>query len=113
MVLSEKRLVSEDPLGFIRKCVKGRRIYWTYHVNMRLRTRSIPRHSILDAVDSFEVIEKYPDDKYLPSYLVYAKYQDTVLHVQFATDVEGDNVRVVTAYYPDTGEWNEELKIRR
>jgi hypothetical protein len=33
--------------------------------------------------------------------------------VLFATDVEGDNVRVVTAYRPDAAEWNDDLKSRR
>ena len=36
-----------------------------------------------------------------------------VFHVLFAADVEGDNVRVVTAYHPDAGEWQDDLKTRR
>jgi hypothetical protein len=31
----------------------------------------------------------------------------------FAVDVEGNNVRVVTAYRPDPGEWGPDLKTRR
>jgi hypothetical protein len=30
-----------------------------------------------------------------------------------AVDVEGDNVRVATAYRPDAGEWRDDLKTRR
>jgi hypothetical protein len=45
---------------------------WTYHVNMRLAGRFIPRESILAAVAS-----------------------------------------VVTAYRPDPGEWQPDLKARR
>jgi putative ABC transport system substrate-binding protein len=33
--------------------------------------RFIPRDSILAAVDTFELVEAYPDDKYLPSYPEY------------------------------------------
>jgi predicted amidophosphoribosyltransferase len=32
---------------------------------------------------------------------------------QITTDVARDNVRIVTAYEPDTAEWDEGLKIRR
>ncbi len=58
-------------LDFIRSCIKRRRIHWTYHVNLRLEGRIIPRELILNSVDSYGIIEEYPDDKYLPSYLIY------------------------------------------
>jgi hypothetical protein len=56
------------------------------------------------------MVESYPEDKYLPSYLVLAGSR---FHILFATDVEGDNVRVVTIYVPDSDEWNSDLKTRR
>ena len=101
--------VPDDPLAFIRRCVRERKIHWTYHVNMRLAGRYLTRDEILAAVDSYEIIELYPEDKYLPSYLVLAA---TSFHVQFATDVEGDNVRIVTVYRPDSSEWESDLKTR-
>ncbi len=67
----------------------------------------------MSAVDTYESIEAYPDDKYLPSYLVLARDGSTYFHVLFAADVEGDNVRVVTAYRPDPKEWEPNLKQRR
>ena len=102
--------IPDDPLSLIRRCVRERKVYWTYHVNMRLAGRFFTRDEILKAVDSYEIIEPYPEDKYLPSYLVLAA---TSFHVQFATDVEGDNVRIVTAYRPDPNEWETDLKTRR
>jgi len=36
-----------------------------------------------------------------------------VFHALFGTDVDGQNVRVVTAYYPSPEEWEEDLKTRR
>ncbi len=105
--------VPDDPLKFIRECVRSRRILWTYHVNMRLQGRYIARSAILDAVDSYEIIEAYAQDKYLPSYLVLAQHEGSAFHVLFATDIEGDNVRVVTAYHPDPGEWETDLRTRR
>jgi hypothetical protein len=86
---------------------------WTYHVNMRLAGRFIPREPILAAAVTYDLVEAYPDDKYLPSYLVLARHDDDAFHVLFAVDVPGDNVRVVTAYRPDPGEWQPDLRARR
>jgi hypothetical protein len=80
---------------------------------MRLAGRFIPREVILAAVDSYELVEAYPDDKYLPSYLFLGRHGSEVFHVLCAADVEGDNVRVVTAYRPDSREWRADLKTRR
>lgn len=80
---------------------------------MRLVGRFIPREAILAAVDTLELVEAYPNDKYLPSYLLLGRAGQDAFHVLFAVDVAGDNVRVVTAYYPDAAEWQDDLKTRR
>ena len=80
---------------------------------MRLAGRFIHRETILAAVASYELVEAYPNDKYLPSYLVLARHGTDAFHVLFAADVEGVNVRVVTSYRPDPGEWLPDLKARR
>jgi hypothetical protein len=80
---------------------------------MRHASRFIPRESILGAVETLELVEAYPDDKHLPSNLVLGRAGPDAFHVLVAVDVEGDNVRVVTAYRPDAGEWQEDLKTRR
>jgi len=107
------RLFPDDPLDFIKRCVKDRKINWTFHVNMRLRGRYIPRRMILESVESFEIIEAYPEDKYLPSYLAFSRHGDYAFHVLFAVDVAGENVRIITAYRPNPEEWEEDLKTRR
>ena len=111
--MASGRGVPEEPLAFIQERVRHGRVFWTYHVTMRLRGRFIPRKAILDAADSYEVIEEYPEDKYLPSYLVLARYGGDAFHVLFAADVPGDNVRVITAYRPDPREWQADLRSRR
>jgi hypothetical protein len=80
---------------------------------MRLSGRFIPRETILAAVASYELVEAYPGDKYLPSYLILGRHGLEAFHVLFATDLEGDNVRVVTSYRPDPEEWEADLKARR
>ena len=102
-----------NPLDFIQRCVRERRVFWTYHINMRMKDRAINRAMILAPVESFEIIEAYPDDKYLPSYLVHTQHSGTAIHVLFATDMEHGNVRVVTAYRPSPEEWNPDMKTRK
>jgi hypothetical protein len=80
---------------------------------MRLKGRFISREVILNSIANYEIIEEYPKDKYLPSYLVYSRYKNRIFHVLFAADVEDDNVRIITAYYPGLEEWEEDLKARR
>ena len=82
-------------------------------MNMRLKKRFILRQVILESVQTYEIIESYPGDKYLPSYLVWGKHGEIVFHVLFAVDVPNDHVRVVTAYHSNPGEWDDELKRRR
>jgi hypothetical protein len=68
---------------------------------------------LMKGADSLEIIEAYPDDKYLPSFLVRGEYEGRVFHAQIAADLEGRNVRVVTMYIPAPEEWDSELRIRR
>ena len=103
----------DDPLKFIQRCISQRKILWTYHVNIRLKGRFIPRQALTESYASYEIIEQYPKDKYLPSHLVRSEFQGDVFHILFAIDVEGDNVRIVTTYRPNSEEWEDGFRIRR
>jgi len=111
--VTDKRLAPSDPIRFIQDCIRRGHVLWTYQVNMRLVGRFIPRTTILGAVETLELVEAYPEDKCLPSYLVLGGAGADALHVLVAVDVEGDNVRVVTAYRPDSSEWQDDWKTRR
>ncbi len=102
-----------DPLVFIQDCVKAGRIFWTYHVNMRMADRAITRDMIIESVENYEIIETYPKDKYLPSHLLLARSGGKSFHILFATDTENDNVRVVTTYQPSPEEWTPNMKTRK
>ena len=58
-------------------------------------------------------LNRTPQDKYLPSYLLLAHDGSEAFHILFAADVREENVRVVTAYRPGTEEWEEDGKTRR
>ena len=106
-------MMNAEILKFIKSCVNNRRIRWTYHVNMRLKDRFIPRETILLSVATYEIIEQYPTDKYLPSYLIYAENKGRIIHIQIAVDIENKSVVVVTAYEPTPDKWEKGFKTRR
>lgn len=102
-----------DILNFVKSCIKRRRILWTYHVNMRLKERSISRQAVLSSLDSYEIIEQYPKDKFLPSYLVYAEYENKIIHIHLAADLKNEYVTIITVYNPTPDKWLDDFKTRR
>ena len=80
---------------------------------MRFRQRSLGREVLLNGADSLEIIEPYLNDKYLPSFLLRGDFESRIFHALVATDVEGDNVRVVTMYVPSLEEWDSDYRVRR
>jgi len=108
-----KNSTLDNPLAHIKKCLTERKIVWTYHINMRLTERSIDREEILNSIDTLEIIEEYLENRYLPSYLLYALSGKKFLHIVVAADVTEENIRIITAYEPDPSEWNGSLKRRR
>ena len=88
-------------------------MFWTYHVQMRLKGRTLSREALLRSVESYEILEAYPDDKYLPSYLVYSDSQEGVAHIHVAADIVEDNIRIVTAYRSNPHEWEPGFRRRR
>ena len=78
---------------------------WKYNVNMRLKERFIARQAVLFSIDTYEIIESYPDDKYLPSFLIWAQYGKDIIHIHIATDFENEMVRIITAYKPTLEKW--------
>jgi hypothetical protein len=105
--------ITGEPLAFIRACISAERVRWTYHVTMRLQERRLTGDALREAAATLEIIEEYPHDKYLPSYLLRGEVPAFVFHALVATDIGGDNIRVVTMYLPDSGQWDEDGCLRR
>ncbi|MBA3493338.1 MAG: DUF4258 domain-containing protein [Gammaproteobacteria bacterium] len=108
--------MSESDLAFIQRCVREGRLLWTYHVNMRLRQRRVARPMVTESMDSYQIIEQYPQSqasRYLPSCLVYAEHHGESIHILFALDREGDNARVITVYRPDPAQWEADFLRRK
>ena len=69
---------------------------------MRLKERNL-RAEIAGVRGYFipEIIESYPEDRYLPSFLVRGEAEGVVFHAHIATDVNDENVRIITMYLPE------------
>ncbi len=88
------------------------KVFWTKHCLERMQERDISRDDVKRAIATGEIIEEYPDDFPNPSCLIYGKdADDDVLHVVAGCD--NAKVFIITAYYPDTGKFEDDLKTRR
>ena len=70
----------DAPLAFIKDCLSNGRVRWTYHVTMRLQQRGLTAGMIRNAMATLEILEAYPEDKYLPSFLVRGESEGRFFH---------------------------------
>lgn len=96
----------------IKQMVKEGKIRWTNHVIVRLFQRRITQEDVENAILNGEIIEEYESDYPYPSCLIYGiNLKNEVLHVVCgSSEIE---LWVITAYYPNRVEWEENLKIRK
>jgi hypothetical protein len=82
------------------------------HAADRMILRHITVSEIREAIDSGEVIEDYPQDKYGPSCLILGKTkQKRFLHIQCSYPSRS-LVKVITVYEPDPNEWSS-FRVRK
>jgi len=88
------------------------KIMWTTHCLQRMGERDIKRDDVKHCVMNGEIIEQYPDDFPNPSCLVFGiTLSNTILHVVAGSD--GDNIYIITAYYPSEDKFESDMKTRR
>ena len=69
---------------------------------------------LLEAIESGEIIEDYPDDKPYPSCLIFGRAQSgRPLHIVCAPVLDETLLIVITTYEPDRNKWEADLKKRR
>lgn len=96
----------------IKKLVQSGKIRWTNHIMIRLLQRGIEQKSIEEALLDGEIIEEYEDDYPYPSCLVYGISLDNkIMHIVCGSN--GEELWLITAYYPDAIEWKTDYKTRK
>ncbi|MSP38997.1 MAG: DUF4258 domain-containing protein [Deltaproteobacteria bacterium] len=69
---------------------------------------------VLEALDSGEIIEDYPEDQPYPSCLILGRTRaNRPLHVVCAPVVDEQRLIVITIYQPDPARWEADLKGRK
>ncbi len=82
------------------------------HAADRMILRHIAVNEVREAINSGEVIEDYPQDKYGPSCLILGKTkQKRFLHIQCSYPSRS-LVKVITVYEPDPNEWSS-FRVRK
>jgi len=87
-------------------------IYWTKHCLNRLQQRNIKIDDVKNAIKTGKIIEYYYDDYPNPSCLIlgYSK-EHSFLHV--VCGINNEYLFIITAYYPDSNQWDEKMEKRR
>ena len=96
----------------IKNFVTCGKIRWTNHVIIRLMQRNISQSDVEYALLNGNIIEEYEKDYPYPSCLVYGVSVDNkILHIVCGSNEE--ELWIITAYYPNRDEWNEDMKTRK
>ncbi|MCM1088742.1 MAG: DUF4258 domain-containing protein [Muribaculaceae bacterium] len=96
----------------IQKLYNEKKLKWSTHCLERMQERDISIDDVGNCIMAGEIIEDYPNDFPHPSCLIFGyAINDKVLHTVVGSD--GDTLYIITAYYPNTKKFMEDLKTRR
>ena len=99
-------------IEIIRDYISKGKVLWTNHCLNRLSQRNILISDVKKAVNNGNIIEYYYEDYPYPSCLILGYIVgNRILHVVCA--VNEKNVYIITAYYPNADEWENDMKTRR
>ena len=99
-------------IDLIRKLCIDKKLRWTNHIFIRLTQRNISMADVEYALLTGEIIEEYPSDYPYPSCLVLGvNIQGSYIHVVCGSN--GEELWLITAYYPSTELWSNDFKVRK
>ncbi len=96
----------------LRKYYAEDNVLISEHAAMRFRERGIKARDIRASINNGEIIEQYPEDFPYPSCLILGhSATGTPIHVVMSDN--GCMGKIITAYYPSSDKWNDDLKTRK
>ena len=99
-------------INIIKQLIKDEKIRWTNHIVVRLLQRNITQDDVLNTLLNGEIIEEYENDYPYPSCLIYGlTINEEIIHVVCGYNEE--ELWIITAYHPNTKEWNKDMKTRK
>ncbi len=99
-------------IEIIRDYVRKRKVDWTKHCLNRLNKREITLLDVKTAINNGKIIEYYYEDYPYPSCLING-YGKNARVIHAVCGLSNNLVHIITAYYPDTDKWEEDMKTRR
>lgn len=96
----------------LKNYINKRNIIWTRHCLNRINQRNILIIDIKTAISNGKISEYYYNDYPYPSCLIIGKDKNSnIIHV--VCGINNEFVYMITAYYPDCENWEEDMKTRR
>ena len=88
-------------------------IVFSGHAVRRMFERAVAVADVVALIRSGEVIERYPQDQPLPSYLVFGFIDGEPLHVVVGVEEDDGRCVAVTVYRPSVELWDDDFRTRR
>ena len=88
-------------------------VLYSDHAVAQMFKRDIEIKDIRYTIDYGEEINRYPDDKPYPSYLIFGFVEKRPIHVVLARDEENERCIVITAYEPDNTIWDADFRTKK
>lgn len=96
----------------VQRLCLDRKITWREHALHRMKERGIKRDDVKNCLATGEIIEDYPEDYPVASCLVLGmSINNQFLHV--VCSIYDGLACIITAYYPNTINWEDDLKTRK
>lgn len=86
--------------------------FWT-HALLRMFERRIGITKVRSVIEQGDVVEDYAADKPYPSRLMLGYSGKRPIHVVIVDDSDEQQTVVITAYEPDSVQWENDFKGRR
>ena len=90
---------------------KTEKMVLTQHSRKRFSERGIKIVDIVNAIESGEIIEEYPEDYPFPSCLILGQSEDKIIHI--VASISDGMIYLITAYIPDAERWEADWKTRK
>lgn len=81
----------------------------TGHAIQRMTERGILYDQVLETVFWGKIIAEYTTDKPFPSVLILYFIEGKAIHVVISRDESSGICALITAYWPDGAQWNEDF----
>jgi hypothetical protein len=86
---------------------------YTNHAFEYMAKRAIKEQEVQLVIKNGETIENYPDDKPLPSRLIFSLVNGRPIHLVVAFEEKSKTCFVVTAYEPNSEKFEPDFKTRK